>query len=180
MMLILNNESTESLLRLYSDVPEELKRRGLLRSNNNPANDYSETIAVRALKLTLADKSQKGHDATDAEGLRYQIKSRRLTSDNGSRELGILRDFATRPFDRLVGVLFDVQFRVFRACIVPFEVVQSRVAYNKYANGHKYHLRDEVWSKPGVVDVTTLFIATAAELCNECDGRRIVIETRRA
>ena len=179
-MLALRNETTESLLRLYSELPKELSRRGLLRSNNNPANDYSEAIAIRALGLTLAGKSQKGHDATDAGGLRYQIKSRRLTSPNGSRELGIFRDFESRPFDRLVGVLFDVHFRVFRACVVPFEVVKSRVAFNEYTNGHKYHLRDEVWSKPGVVDVTALFIATSAEVCKACDRPRVDIESGNA
>lgn len=166
-MRILSSESTESLLCLFGDVLEELKQRGLLRSNNNPASDFSETIAMRALGLKLADKSQKGHDAIDSEGLRYQIKCRRLTSQNTSRELGILRNLQSRPFDRLVGILFDAQFRVMRACVIPFEVVQSRVAFSEHARGHKFYLRDEVWDKPGVLDVTEQFIVTAAQVCKE-------------
>ena len=170
-MQTLNDETTESLLCLYSGVLEELRRRGLVRSNNNPAADYSERIAARALGLTLTDKSQKGHDATDTEGLRYQIKCRRLTSRNTSREMGILRNMQSRLFDRLVGILFDAQFRVFRACVVPFDVVQNRAAFNEHAKGHKFHLHDDVWGEPGVLDVTEQFITSATQVCEECDGR---------
>ena len=39
------------LLRLFAEVLDELKDRGVLRSRNNPVGDYSEQLAIRAFGL---------------------------------------------------------------------------------------------------------------------------------
>lgn len=62
------------LIVLWADVMAELNVRGLIRSANNPVADYAERVVAERLGLTLAGQSAPGYDATDAAGLRYQIK----------------------------------------------------------------------------------------------------------
>lgn len=98
------------LVALYAHVMEELRRRGVTRSSNNPVADYAEYLCEKALSLTRTEKSAKGFDATDSAGTRYQIKGRRLTAYNASRQLGVLRELEDNPFDYLAGVLFREDF----------------------------------------------------------------------
>ncbi len=55
--------------------------------------------------------------------MRYQIKGRRITRDNPSRQLSALRDLAKDNFDFLAGVLFAEDFGVIRAAIIPRAII---------------------------------------------------------
>jgi len=160
----LSQLSSAQLLNLYAGVMEELRARDLLRSSNGPVADLAEAIVARALRLKLTGKSSAGHDAIDKAGNRYQIKARRLTAENTSRQLSALRRLNCRPFDFLAGVLFDAQFRVMRACLLPHEVVVRRATFMPQVNGHRFLLRDDVWDEPGVTDVTAKAARAACTL----------------
>lgn len=161
----LKTQPADLLLRLFAETLEELRRRDLVRSSKNPVADYAEKIAAHALGLRLIGKSGAGHDGEDAEGKRYQIKGRRVTPHNDSRQLSFMRNMNAKPFDYLVGIIFDAQFCVHRACVVPFDVVQARAAFSKHVNAHRLLLRDEVWHLPGVRDVTSEVRKAAADVC---------------
>lgn len=161
----LKDQPADLLLRLFAETLEELRRRKIVRSSNNPVADYAERIAAHALRLQLIGKSGAGHDGEDASGGRYQIKGRRVTPHNDSRQLSFMRNLDARPFDYLVGIIFDAEFRIHRACVVPFDVVQKRAAFSKHVNAHRLLLRDEVWSVPGVRDVTAEMISSAKAVC---------------
>lgn len=150
----LDELSTLELLRLFSGVLGELRSRGVTRSANNPVADYAEGIVAEALDLDLAAKSTTGYDAKDSGGLRYEIKARRLTKQNGSRQLSAIRGLESQHFEFLVGVLFGEDFRVERACLVPYEVVVNNSSFRTHTNAWVFHLRDEVWLLPGVRDPT--------------------------
>ncbi len=167
----LSDRPADSLLRLFVRTLDELQRRKLIRSGNNPVADYAENVAARALRLTLAPNSRAGYDGTDAEGCRYQIKARRVTSKNKSRQLSVIRNLEQRPFDRLVGIIFNAEFCVLRACIVPVETVQQLARHSRHQNGHLFFLKDRVWNEPGVDDVTAQFQGAANEVCREACGR---------
>jgi len=92
-----------SVLDLFVAVADDLKRRGITRSTNNPVADLAELYFEQALGLSRAPKSTKGYDATDPEGRRYEIKGRRLTRDNLSRELSAIRNIEGEHFDFLAG-----------------------------------------------------------------------------
>ena len=62
---------------------DELLSQGVVRSTNNPVADYSEYLTSRAFGLTLVASSSIGED-----DVRYQVKARRLTARNTSRQLG--------------------------------------------------------------------------------------------
>jgi hypothetical protein len=146
--------SEEQLLQLYADVLDELQKRGTLRSGNNPVADYAETLCVRAFGWTLVTKSTKGHDAVDANGRRIEIKARRITIHNPSRQLSAIRGIEDRRFARLAGVLFNAQFRVLRAALIPYRVIRSEAKFVPGTNSWRFLLRDDVWKLRGVVDIT--------------------------
>ena len=149
---------TRELLALFAQVLEELRSRGAVRTSNNPVADYAESLAARALSLTLLPRSNTGCDATDGEGKRYEIKSRRVTRHNGSTQLSVLRGLDLCHFDYLVGVLFNADFSVLRACLVPHDVVTRLATYRKHVNGWIFLLQPPVWNDPQVRDLTQLFV----------------------
>jgi hypothetical protein len=144
-----------SLLELHSDLLAELRRREIVRSANNPTGDYGELLFAKAFGWTLNGNSSADADAFDSEGIRYQIKCRRLATPQGSRQLGFIRRLPDKPFDRLAAVLLDGKFRVLRAAIIPYELVALRAVYVDSVKGWKFILRDSIWGIEGVTDATT-------------------------
>lgn len=156
--------STADILQLYSDALEELRKREVLRSANNPSGDYGELLFSRAFGWQLQNNSSSGHDAADGNGIRYQIKCRRITPRNSSRQLSAIRNLPGNPFDILAGVLLDEHFKVLRAALIPIAVVQEKATYVKHVNAWRMILRDSVWEIPGVQDVTSDLRATEQSL----------------
>jgi hypothetical protein len=159
----LSAESAPALLALYSAIVEELHGRGVVRSTNNPVGDYAEYLTARAFGLSLAGNSSIGYDAVSDGGIRYQVKSRRLTPRNPSRQLSAVRGLEPSgdPFDFLVGILFTADFVVQRAALVPVAVVRQLAVRNDYVNAWRLMLRDSVWAMQGVEDVTDRIRAAA-------------------
>lgn len=114
--------------------------------------------------MSLVANANLGYDAISTNGVRYQVKARRLTRRNGSRQLGFIRGLGDTadPFDLLVGVLFNQDFSVFRAALIPIAIIRANVARVDYVNGWRFILRQGVWAMPGVVDVTDRMRAAVA------------------
>lgn len=146
--------SVPELLRLHVQVSEELRTRGIIRSANNPTGDLAETLFCRAFGWTQVANSMQGYDATGPDGLRYQIKGRRVHRRNKSRQLSAIRDLLGGHFDVLAGVLFDDFYAVQRAILIPPDLVAVRSTFVAHTNSHKFMLRDDVWDLSGVTDVT--------------------------
>jgi hypothetical protein len=161
---ILSGATPSQLLSLYTDILSELRHRGVTRSSNNPAADYAEYLVAKALALDLATNSTAGYDATDpVTGLRYQVKGRRPTASNPSRQLGAIRNLPDRHFDYLAGVLFAEDFSVARSCLIPTAVVEQEAKYIAHTNSWMLHLRDGLWSQDGVQDITDMMRAAAQD-----------------
>jgi hypothetical protein len=160
----LRSAKPEDLLALFARIVDELLSQGVVRSTNNPVADYSEYLTARAFGLTLVANSSIGYDAISDDDVRYQVKARRLTPRNGSRQLGFIRGLEKEedPFDVLVGILFNADFSILRAALVPMDVVRGRVARVDYVNAWRIILTDALWSVPGVEDVTDRIRAAAA------------------
>jgi len=146
--------SVRELLRLHGAVLDELRRREIVRTANSPVGDYAELLFATAFGWTLENSSAAGHDAVDRDGVRYQIKSRRLTKSNGSRQLSFLRRLPEKKFDVLAAVLFDGAYRVQRAILLPHEGLEARSRYSPHANGWLFRLEDSCWAMEGARDVT--------------------------
>lgn len=146
--------STRGLLAAHCAVLAELRRRGVIRSHNNPVGDYAEWLVSSRLGLTLADRSVKGYDATDGKHVRYQIKARRTTVDNPSTQLSVIRNLVGNDFDVLVGVVFDSEWNVALAARMTRDAVATVASFRKHVNGHVMQLRRSVLSIAGVDDIT--------------------------
>src|SRR5665213_2066599 len=144
---------TSQLLVLFTDLQEELERRNIVRSANI-AGDYTEFLVAKALSLTLMPSSTKGYDAIDTECIRYQIKGRKLSDRNPSREMGSIRGLEYHHFDWLAGVLYNKDFSVFKACLLPHATVSQFTVSKDNGNRHILHLRDAIWKGDGVLDIT--------------------------
>jgi hypothetical protein len=150
----LNGLTIAELLKAHGAVLDELKRRGVVRSKNNPTGDYAEWLAATRLGLKLETNSAKGFDATDSEGIRYQIKGRRITPDNPSTQLSVIRSLGDKDFDILLAVIFDEHWRVLRAASIPHRTVEQLATFRKHQNGHIMYLRPSVFGNPEVEDIT--------------------------
>jgi len=142
------------ILTLFSDIMEELGNRGLIRSKNNPVADYAEHLVCRAFSLVVAEKSTKGYDATDANGKKYEIKSRRYSVRSKPTRFSAIRDLETQHFDILAAVLFSQDFTVQRAVFLPYPTVRQIAFRQEHVNGWILPIRDSLWSADRAVDVT--------------------------
>jgi len=151
----LSQMAPPQLLALHARVSDELRLRGITRSSNNPTGDLAEYLFCKAFGWTQADNSRANIDALGPDGTRYQIKGRRMTRFNKSRQLSAIRDLEGAHFDLLAGVLFSEDYVVLRAAIIPRAAVVAHSVFVKRTNSHKFHLRDDVWQAPDVIDVTS-------------------------
>lgn len=161
--MLIDKLSIAELLLLHSQIGEELRTRGVVRSANNPTGDLAEYLFCKAFGWTQAPNSVRGFDATGSDGTRFQIKGRRIHRRNKSRQLSAIRDIAGGHFDILAGVLFDDDYRVLRAILMPRAAVVRHSTYIAHTNSNKFMLSDAVWSMDGVTDVSRE-IKTAMEI----------------
>jgi len=82
-----------------------------------------------------------------------------MTPKNRSRQLGAIRALDGEHFDFLAGTLFDPNYGVVRAALIPYTTVKLRATYVTRTNSHKFMLYDDVWSAEGVQDVTSQLAA---------------------
>ena len=102
----------------------------------------------------LSNRFEQSIDAFDAEGRKYQIKSRQVDRLNQAKIL-FLTDFDMAepghdPFDFLTGVLFSPSLEVLAVVKIPVEVVRDLGRLRTSGRGWKMHWNRSVWSAPRV------------------------------
>lgn len=150
----LHNLSVNELLKLQSSILEELRARKIVRTLNNPIGDYTEWLVAKALNLELANNSSAGHDAISTDGVRYQIKGRRVTPSNKSTQLGVLRNLDKNDFDILIAVIYNEGFEVRHAISIPHEVIRDYASFRSHTNGHVLLVREPLLKDPRVTDIS--------------------------
>ena len=151
-MTDLTDLSPTELLALHARVSDELRQRGVLRTSNNPTGDLAEYLFCRAFGWERTDNSYPYADARQ-DGVLYQIKARRMTQHNTSRQLGALRGLPDGGFHVLAAVLFAPDYSVQRAATIPHELVLKHSKYRKHTNSWIFFLPEVAWTWPGVEDV---------------------------
>ena len=164
-MTDLQNKTIIELLELHVDIMKELQARDILRSNNLPTSDFAEYLFCKTFGWKQKDNSNPGFDAEDDEGTRYQIKGRRITPSNKSRQASAIRGFD--KFDILAAVLFDDYYQVTKAALIPVAIVRDKATGVKHTNSEKFILSNKIWTLSGVIDVTEKIQATFALIQNE-------------
>lgn len=147
----------QQLLETYALVMEELKEREIIRTSNNPVGDFAEYLVAQKMNLKLAVSSTAGYDAEDDKGVRYQIKSRRITKHTKQRQLGVMRNLDKRDFDYLVAVLFDDNFNVTDAYQIPLGVIKNYSKYSEHQHGDILQLKGAILSDKKVKNIISFF-----------------------
>ncbi|WP_231758782.1 DUF6998 domain-containing protein [Microbulbifer elongatus] len=140
----------KELLKLQASVTKELQRREVVRTQNNPLGDYTEWLVANALDLELEANSKAGYDGISKSGVKIQIKGRRVTPKNKSRQLSAIRKYKERDFDELAAVIYDEEFNVIEALIIPHEVVGEYASYREHVNAHILILKGPILTDPRV------------------------------
>jgi hypothetical protein len=149
--------SIPQLLNHYTLILGELRKRGAIRTDNNPVGDYAEWLVTDRLGLELKNNSNSGYDAVDPNGVKYQIKSRRVTPRNPSTQLGAIRNLKNHDFDFLIAVIFNAQFEIQRVVKIPHKIIEQYAKYKEHVNAHILHLREDILSDPLTEDITQVF-----------------------
>lgn len=152
----LKDFSPKELLQITGKVLDELSVRQFVRTNNNPVSGYTEWLVSQRLGLTLCGNSEKGFDATDKSGVKYEIKARRVTPTNKSRQLSAIRDIEGEHFDFLIAVVYNKDFEVILALKIPRTIVVAKSSYVKSTNSFKLLAEDWLKDEPGVEDIALL------------------------
>ena len=150
---LLNSLSVLELLSLHSEILTELRSREVIRTKNNPVGDYAEWLVSEALGMTLLSNSSAGADAIDADGMKVQIKARRVTPDNPSRQLSALRNYEAADFDYLIAVIFDEDYNVLDGYKIPHEVIRDYARHSDHVNARIINLKGAILADPRVTSI---------------------------
>lgn len=121
----------KKLIMQYLEARKGLENLGIVRTKRGIEGDYAEWAVAEKLKLELAENPvQKGFDAIDNDGKRYQIKSR-LEDKNTSFDIKDIHSESAR-FDYLICVfLTPKNLEIARLIKLPYNFVVDNVNSNK-------------------------------------------------
>ena len=102
-----------------------------LGRTSNIVGEYAEYLAQKHYGGKLLEISGASADLETSDGLRYQIKSRKVKGPMAT-QLSVIRSW---EFDYLVVVLFDANGRVIKALELPVEVAREFAVENKHQRG---------------------------------------------
>lgn len=158
----LERMTTRELFRTYRGILKELTGRGVIRTMNAPAGDYAEHLVAALTGGELADNSEKSWDVqTDTERLQVKCRVTDPTKTNHRRQLS---PFRTWDFDRVVIVLFDEDYGVYRCVAIPRDVVRSHATYRKHVNGDVVRASDGLLAHSEAKDLTERLVKISENL----------------
>jgi hypothetical protein len=151
--------SPSELLQLTGAVIDELTCRGICRTGNNPLSDYTEWLISEKYAWKRAPNSEQGYDAEDPiSGARYEIKGRRITTKNPSRQLSAIRDLDARHFQFLIAVIYNRNFGIQRVMKIPHLVVAAKGRKSEHTNSWILAANDSLLKEQFVEDLTADFL----------------------
>ena len=160
-MIDISKLSPRQLFELHSWIEDELREQKIIRTANKPTGDLAEYLFRTAFDWEPASNSQAHYDAKGkTDGLLYQIKGRRIAERNGSRQLSAIRNLEERHFDFLAGLLFNKDYSVYKAALIPHSVLlglkreRKHISFQEHTNSHVFLLVEDIWEDPRVKDVT--------------------------
>lgn len=157
----LSRAKTPDLLRMYSDLLNELTARDVIRSRNAPAGDLAEKLVGVAYGGTLAPPSQTSWDVLTPDGRQLQVKCRLTDPDRPRGNYSVFRSW---DFDACVFVQLTHQYAVSRAVEVPVECLRSAASRSEHVNGWRIQVRSALAQMAGAQDVTAMLESAYSQL----------------
>ena len=139
------------LLQTHGAVIDELMRRNIVRTRNNPIGDYTEWLVCHRLDLEMLANSKASIDAVDPAGIQYQIKGRQ--SEDKRVQFSAIRNLDEQTFDFVIAVVFHRDYSIRFAVRMTHAAVLSNSVYRQHVNAHILILSDDVIALHGVEDI---------------------------
>ena len=157
--------SVPELLAGYAATLVELRRRGVLRTNNAPVGDYAEWLLAHTLGGALADStSAKSYDVTLPDRRRVQVKARLVTDPPQAGQLQT-SPFRSWDFDAAALLLFRADsYAPILAVLAPVVVLRRHARVRRHVNGEVVFIRPPLTLEPAVEDLTEKVIAEHTRL----------------
>ena len=150
----LRRRSTARLLGDWAAIMSELRRRGAIRSENNPTGDLAEALVAGFYQVEPAANSTAGYDLCLSDGTRVQVKGRRRTAYSKPSHYGLMRRLDKDLFDVLVVVNLDEEFAVESAYRMPISVVRELAGFSSHTNAWRLPvIRGSRAALPGVEQI---------------------------
>ena len=151
----LDTLSEVELLQIHGSVIDELIRRKVVRTRNNPIGDYTEWLVCDRLRLEIQSNSRAAFDAIDNVGVRYQIKGRR--SDDNRVQFSAIRNLDQQGFDYVIAIVYDHDYSIRFALRLTHAAVAELSTYRKHVNAHILILNEAAIDCDGVEDISGEF-----------------------
>jgi Family of unknown function (DUF6998) len=139
----------ERLILLFGEVMAAMRKRGIVRSANNPIADIAERLVAEHFGGELAAPNEKGYDVL-ADGRRLQVKALRMTQ----RSRSTLSAIRSHDFDAIVAVVFENDMRPRELVEIPLEVVEQRQAWSETWKAHRLSVTSPLLADPRVRRIT--------------------------
>jgi len=156
-MIDLKEMSPIDLLKLHSQIIDELKHRGIAKTRNQPIAEYSKWLVRNKLKLNDVNNPNEKYDGYDTNGKKYLVRSRQIIN-NRLVQFSVIRNIEYKNFDYLVAVSFDTGFRITEAYLIPVDVLLDQLDYNEYQNGYLLKLSQFNLNDGRIKDIKDLLI----------------------
>jgi hypothetical protein len=146
-MNCLNRKMRE--IRRLGKIMIRLEKLGII----DAVGDTAEELVGVLVHWNRAKRSNTGFDGRDPALLRVEAKGRRIKGPGQSRiNVSDIRNLDAALFDWMAIVIFNKDFLVWRACLVPYHVV-LREAY-RYPGRAIFYYEDRLLYDPDVIDIT--------------------------
>lgn len=146
-MQALGEMPVRDLLTLWAETMRELRRRGVVRTFNNPIGDIAEELVALHYKGERGSFVQKAWDVrTDDELL--QVKAMRLTE--GARRTALSPVRSDDGYDAVIVVIFTEDLHVREALRIPREVVNELFPRSAHVNGRIIRMGSRLLTDPRV------------------------------
>lgn len=142
-----STRSTRQLLRDWTSIMAELRKREIIRTSNSPIADIAEALVHEQFGGERGSFSQSGWDVKTPSGERLQVKAMRRLPSGKRRNLSPIRD---RKYDAVIAVIFNENFEVENALRLSRELVEELFAHKPYVNGRIISITKALLANPRV------------------------------
>lgn len=142
-------EEINELWKKYNDYSNRLS--AALGRTNNIVGEYAEYLAHRHYGGKLLRASESSADIESEDGIRYQVKSRKV-KNSISTQLNVIRSW---DFDYLIVILFEPDGRVLKALEVRASVAKEYSVGSEHQNGGVITTSRKFLMDPQSKDITS-------------------------
>jgi hypothetical protein len=112
----LKDSEIKKLLLQYNEILKKLRDKGVIRTSKL-VGEYGEYVAIKKLGLDLAKSGNRGYDAIDSKGKKYEIKTRKSMSYNKATKFQVTNKIF--DFDFLICIIFDDDWNLTKFYKIP-------------------------------------------------------------